>query len=406
MKSNHITIIMLCFGLAFSACNAKQKEPKIKQSKTEASNEEKAEADENSVELTDVQIRTVGITLGTIEMKELTATIRANGVLRVPNNNKGNATSLYGGVIKAINVQIGSRVSKGQVIAIVENPQFIMLQEEYLTTVSKIVLAEQELHRQQELNNGNAGAKKNLQSASSEMNLLKTRRSSLINQLQLMGISPGAINNGNLKATLFVRSPINGTVSDVFAKIGAYVDASSPVAEIVDNASLHLDLQVFEKDLPKVKVGQTIHFTLTNNPVTEYDATIFSIGSSFENDSKTIAVHCKVKANKGGLIDGMNITGLVSLSNVKSTSVPNDAIVDADGKTYIFVLKEAKGEHSKHKEEEAHQTFERLEVIRGVSDMGYTAISLIKEIPLKSKIITQGAYFVNAKMIELGGHDH
>src|SRR5690606_15309820 len=141
------------------------------------------------------------------------------------------------------------------------------------------------------------GAKKNLQSASSEMNLLKTRRSSLINQLQLMGISPGAINNGNLKATLFVRSPINGTVSDVFAKIGAYVDASSPVAEIVDNASLHLDLQVFEKDLPKVKVGQTIHFTLTNNPVTEYDATIFSIGSSFENDSKTIAVHCKVKAN-------------------------------------------------------------------------------------------------------------
>ena len=85
---------------------------------------------------------------------------------------------------------------------------------------------------------------------------------------------------------------------------------------------MHLDLQVFEKDLPQVKVGQTIHFTLTNNPTAEYDATVFSIGSSFENESKTIAVHCRVNGNKSGLIDGMNITGIVSLSNVTTPAVP------------------------------------------------------------------------------------
>ena len=147
--------------------------------------------------------------------------------------------------------------------ATIANPQFIQLQEEYLTTASEIIFAEQELARQKELNEGNAGAKKNLQSTTAELSSLQTRRASLQQQIQLMGINPNSLSNENLKSILGVTSPIGGTVSNVFAKIGSYVDVSSPVAEIVDNGSLHLDLNVFEKDLPMLKVGQVIHFTLT-----------------------------------------------------------------------------------------------------------------------------------------------
>jgi cobalt-zinc-cadmium efflux system membrane fusion protein len=106
-------------------------------------------------------------------MKELTATIKANGNLKVPNNNKGNATSLYGGVIKTLNVQIGSYVKRGQVIATIANPQFIQLQEEYLTTASKIIFAEQELARQKELERRQCRSKKNLQSAEAELKTLQ-----------------------------------------------------------------------------------------------------------------------------------------------------------------------------------------------------------------------------------------
>jgi multidrug efflux pump subunit AcrA (membrane-fusion protein) len=234
-----------------------------------------------------------------------------------------------------------------------------------------------------------------------------------------MGINPGSVSNGNLKSALVVTSPLNGTVSNVFAKIGSYADVSSPVIEIVDNSSLHLDLQVFEKDLPQVKVGQTIHFTITNNPSTKYDATVFSIGSSFENDSKTIAVHCRVNGNKKGLIDGMNITGIVSLSNVTTPAVPNDAIVNADGKYYIFVQTDKKAEeHHEEGEEEGSQkegeekkhknskNFEKVEVLKGVSDMGYTAVTFVNEIPANAKIVTKGAFFVNAKLSNTGGHEH
>lgn len=392
-----------------------------------ANTETVAEAEEHGHEegtptiatLTQEQIKAVDMQFGTIENKELTATIKANGMLRVPNNNKGNATSLYGGVIKTLNVQIGDYVKKGQVIAIITNPQFIQLQEEYVTIDSKIIFAEQEENRQKELNAGHAGALKNLQNASAELKALRARKASLQQQIRLMGIHPSSLSNNNLKSTLVVTSPLNGTISELFAKIGSYVDVSSPVAEIVDNSSLHLDLQVFEKDLPKMKIGQIIHFTLTNNPTNEYDAKIFSIGSSFENDSKTIAVHASVIGNKTGLIDGMNITGIVSLNNVTTPAVPNEAIVNADGKYYIFIVTNKRPEEHHEDAGEDHQhsdshkpatdnniSFEKIEVVKGVSDIGYTAVTFVQDIPDSSKIVTKGAFFINAKLTNTGEHEH
>ena len=414
------TIVVLIFS--FSACkNDKQTEGQSAETKKVDKEEAHEEVMPTIATLTEEQIKTVGIQLGVIEQKELTATIRANGLLKVPNNNKANATSLYGGVIKTLNVQIGDYVKKGQVIATIANPQFIQLQEEYLSTASRITFAEQELSRQKELFEGNAGAKKNLQSATAELNSLRTRRASLQQQIQLMGINPGSVSNGNLKSALVVTSPLNGTVSNVFAKIGSYVDVSSPVIEIVDNSSLHLDLNVFEKDMPMLKVGQTIHFRITNNAVEDYNAKIFAIGSSFENESKTIAAHAVVQGNKTGLIDGMNVTAIVSLNNVTTPAVPNDAIVNADGKYYVFVQTDKKAEEhheegekegshkeseEEHKEDKSSKNFEKVEVLKGVSDMGYTAVTFVNEIPANAKIVVKGAFFVNAKLSNTGGHEH
>jgi cobalt-zinc-cadmium efflux system membrane fusion protein len=429
IKSINNKYLMLLFVALFTACSHNESDGH-KHGTTQEAKEEKTtgEVEEESTEatiasLTDEQIKTVGIQFGSIEQKQLTATLKANGALRVPNNNKANATSLYGGVIKTINVQVGSNVKSGQVIATITNPQFIQLQEEYLTVTSKIIYAEQELARQKELSDGNAGALKNYQSADAELKTLRTRKASLQEQIQLMGINPSSVSNSNLRSALVVKSPISGTISNVFSKIGSYVDVSSPVAEIVDNSQLHLDLNIFEKDLPLLKVGQVIHFTLTNNPVNEYDAKIYSIGTTFENDSKTIPIHCTVQGNKTGLIDGMNITAIVSLNNITTAAVPNEAIVDAEGRSFIFIITDKKPDEH-HDEEEGHKhsanekhdeekekqptiNFERIEVVKGVSNVGYTAITTVTEIPKDAKIVTKGAFFVNAKLTNQGeAHEH
>jgi hypothetical protein len=155
-----------------------------------------------------------------------------------------------------------------------------------------------------------------------------------------------------------------------------------------------------------MKVGQIVHFKLTNNPETEYDATIYSIGSSFENESKTISVHANVTGNKSGLIDGMNITGIVSLDKSTTPAIPNDAIVEEDGKYYVFVQTNKKTEEHQNKEDSKSINFEKIEIVKGASDMGYTAITSVSPIAQNAKIVVKGAFFVNAKLSNSGEHEH
>lgn len=409
IKYNIISIVFI--SLFAISCSKKE------EIKTGQIEESYRETPKIIAQLTEEQMKSVGVTLGNLEMKELTSTIKANGLLRVPNNKKAAVTSLYGGVIQSIKVQIGDFVRKGQVLATISNPQYIQMQEQYLTVNSRISFAEQEFRRQKELFDNDAGAKKNLQSADAELKSLRTQKASLQRQLQLMGISSGKVSNANLRSGLVITAPISGTISNINAQIGSYVDVSSPVLDIIDNNSIHLDLQVFEKDLPKMKVGQIVHFKLTNNPETEYDAKIYSIGSSFENESKTISVHANVTGNKTGLIDGMNITGIVSLDKSTTSAIPDEAVVEADGKYYIFIQTDKKpGEyedekdetHEKNSSHKQHKTmnFEKIEIVKGTSDMGYTAITPIIDIPQNAKIVVKGAFFVNAKLTDSGEHEH
>lgn len=418
MKIKYSILSLILVSILAVSCGKKGSTEEIQgEVKTEQAEVKHEEAPQTIAELTQEQMKSVGVTLGTIEMKELTSTIKANGLLRVPNNNKATVTSLYGGIIKTINFQIGDFVRKGQVLATVSNPEYIQLQEQYLTVNSRISFAEQEFRRQKELFDNDAGAKKNLQSADAELKSLRTQKASLQRQLQMMGISPGSVNNGNLKSGLVITAPISGTISNISAQIGSYVDISSPVLEIIDNNSIHLDLQVFEKDLPKMRVGQIVHFKLTNNPETEYDATIYSVGSTFENESKTISVHANVTGNKTGLIDGMNITGIVSLDKSTTPAIPDEAIVEADGKYYVFVQTDKKpdeheeennGSHEKGKPKNQSKTmnFEKVEIIKGSTDMGYTAITSVGNISPNAKIVVKGAFFVNAKLTNSGEHEH
>ena len=87
--------------------------------------------------------------------------------------------------------------------------------------------------------------------------------------------------------------------------------------------------------MSKLKEGQTIHFTLTNNQGTEYDAKIYGIGNTFEPNTKAVAVHAQVLGNKKGLIDGMSITAVVSLNDATVNAVPTEAIVSAEGMSIL-----------------------------------------------------------------------
>ncbi len=245
---------------------------------------------------------------------------------------------------------------------------------------------------------GNAAPLKNLQKIESEINSLKAQQAALQNHLAALGVS----HSQNISSILTITAPISGTISEVSAQIGSSVDASKPIAQIINNSELHLDLFVYEKDLPKVAPGQTIHFTLTNNPGNEYDATIYSIGTAFANESKAIPIHAHVINNKTGLIEGMSVTARISLGESVYPAVPDDAIVTNDGKDYIFILinktTENATERAKGSEPGNETIFKRMQVIKGASDVGYTEIKSLNELPKGTKVVVKGAFFLMAKM--------
>ena len=419
MKKYFIIIMLLGQTVWFASCGTQEnaETAKTEEVKTEAGHEDEHE-NTNTVTLTEQQMKGIGIELGSIEKKQLTASLKANGTLQVPNQNKASVNSIYSGVIKSLLVQPGNTVRKGQTIATIANPEFIQAQSDYLNVTAKISLAELEVKRQKELNAGNAGALKNLQAAETELRTLTTAQSTYRQQIQLMGINPSNLSGGKLFSVLAVTSPINGVVSNVMVKMGSYIDLSTPVAEIVDNSQLHLDLFVYEKDLPKLKNNLLIHFTLTNNPGKEYDAQIYSLGSSFEGESKAVTVHAKVQGDKTGLIDGMNITAIISLEKASVSAVPTAAIVSLQGQDYIFIQSAAHAEaahvaradSAKQEEKEQHKEvdirFEKIPVAKGTTDVGYTEITLLKEIPKEAKVVVKGAFFVLAKMTNSGEHEH
>ena len=405
-------IIIFSAIVLLAACKSNKSEGKDEIKKTEDAkigDAKPAGEESNIIGITAAQMKAVGIETDTLQFKDLTATVKVNGMLTVPNQNKALVTSVTNGVVKTLLVQPGNFVNKGQVIATIINPDVAQIQQQLQIANAQIKMAEIEQNRQKELVQGDAAPLKNLQRVNTELATLRATKNALQQQLGTMGISSGSVNSGRINTTLSVLAPISGTVSQVMAQIGSNVDASTPIANIVNNAQLHLDIFVYEKDLPKIKAKQTIHFVLTNMQDKEYDAEIYSVGAAFANDTKTVPVHAIVKGNKTGLIDGMNITAIISTGKAKVTAVPTDAIVTNAGQDYVFIRSKKADEpvekgskETVNKEEETGFYFEKLPVSKGASDIGFTEIIPIKPIPAGAKIVTKGAFFVLAKMTNKG----
>lgn len=390
MMKRIITLYSLGTFLLLQSCGGKTET---------VSQREEIQEESTVVSLTAEQMKAAGVALGSVEMKNLTTALSVSGTLEVPKQNKALVTSLANGVLRTLNVQPGQYVKKGQVIGTIANTELSGIQHRLIAVRSQVEYTEKDLQRQKDLVEGNAAPYKNMERLEAELEGLRAQRSALQKQLSAMGVS----SSESISSTLAVLAPISGTISKIWAQIGSVIDANTPIAEIINNSELHLDLFVYEKDLQKVKSGQTIHFTLTNSPGKEYDATVYSIGTAFANDSKAVPVHAHVINDKTGLIEGMSVTARISLGENVYPSVPDEAVVNKGGKDYIFALTGNKpADHA-----DSVTSFERIQVMRGASDVGYTEIKPVVSLPAGTKVVLNGAFFLMAKMTNAGEvHEH
>ncbi|WP_345955282.1 efflux RND transporter periplasmic adaptor subunit [Mucilaginibacter sp. PAMB04168] len=388
-KYKYFTIaLLLAAGLTSCTGNSAKKEADTKE------NKESAEAEKpkpGGLELTPEQMQTVGIVTGPIAQKNLDSVIKANGQLAVPPQNKADVSILSGGIIAHISVIEGQQVRRGQLLATIKNQDLIKIQQDYLAAKNNFTYVDAEYNRQKQLQAAGAGTGKSFQSAEATYNAERSRLTAYESQLRQLGISPGSISGGKIVSQFPVLSPIGGTVGQITANTGAFVQPGTSIMEVVDNSKIHCDLTVFEKDLMHVKVGQKVSFQLTNQENQLITGTINGINKSFENESKGVTVHAVINnKEQKNLIPGMYVTALISTGSRLTSAVPVDAVVRAEGKQYIFVV--VPGESTGGK-----VGFKKAEVTTGVTELGFIQIRPVDELPASAKVALKGAFYLQSK---------
>jgi len=397
--NNTILSFLLCFIISATLTSCGNKS--THEAETPHAAEHGHSEEKSAIVITQKQFDAIKIQLGTVEQKNLTSVLRVAGFLKVPPQNKAAITSIMGGTVQSILIQEGDFVSKGQTVATLIHPDFVKLQQEYLDAQAQLIYAEADYNRQKELSEKNVSAQKTFQQAQSNFSSLKSRYNALHQQLNLIGIDAKSLNPENISAAISIKSPISGNISHIDINIGSTVDPSKELMDVVDNSQLHLDLFVYEQDLTKIKTGQTVDVTLTNLPGRQYTAKIFSIGSAFEGESKSIPVHAAITGNKAGLIEGMNVVANINIGTSLSTAVLTTAIVNSEGRDFIFV------QHTDHTDSST-MAFERIEIKKGVTNNLYTEITMLEETDANPQVVINGAFYLLSMLTNAReeGHEH
>ena len=353
-------------------------------------NEEAKVEDENLpediVEMRADQKELASIETGTIEMRALSATIKTNGLVTVAPQNLATVCMPMGGFVKSTNLLPGNAVSKGQILAIIENQDFIDIQQSYLEAKSKLAFAESEYKRHSELFKSDVYSQQNVQEVTANYKSLEAQTNALEQKLFLIGVNPANLHENTISRTVSLLSPISGYVKAVNVSIGKYVTPSDVLFEIVNSDKLLLELTLFEKDADKVSVGQKIRFFI-NNESEQHEAVIYQTGKSINTD-KTYTAYATVSSPCKNILPGMYVNATIETSGNKVTSLPSEAVVTFDDKDYIFVYEKDKVEDGNPFTE-----YRMIQVQKGVSDAGFTEVVLPKGFDLlSSKVVIKGAY--------------
>lgn len=338
----------------------------------------------NEVLLTDEQVKTLDIRVGKIEKRELSNTVKVNGMLDVPPQNLVTISAPLGGFVKYTELLQGMKVNKGQVLAVMEHADYIQLQQDYLDSRNQLEFLELEYKRQQDLASENVNSAKTLQLTKSNYLSMKTKTEGLRSKLKLINISPAEIENGEIRNTISIIAPISGYVTQVNVNIGVYVNPTDVMFKIVDTDHLHAEAQVFEKDLGKLKIGQRVLMTLTNE-VKPRMAKVYLIGKEISSE-RTVRVHCHLDKEDPSLIPGMYFTAIIEVGDNSVNALPENAIVSFEGKDYIFIS------NSKN-------SFTMVEIQSGVTESGYTEIMLPEGFDAAASIVTNGTYALISKIM-------
>ena len=359
--------ILYFFVLFIASCNTK----------TSESQKIETPIHNNILALSNSQLNVIDIKTAKLEVVNMSGTIKVYGKIDVPPQNLVSMSVPLGGYLKSTHLLPGMHIAKGEVIAILEDQQYIQLQQDYLITKVKLQTSENEFLRQKDLNESKASSDKVFQIAKADYQSNKITLSALSEKLKLINVNPSNLTEDNLSKSINVYAPFDGFVSKVNVNIGKYVTPSDIIFELVNPDDIHLNLKVFEKDLIQLSIGQKVLAYTNIHPEKKYNCEILQISRDINLD-KTADVHSHFDNYDKSLIPGMYMNADIKLNEQAVQTIAEKALVIFGTKKFIFIRLDKKN-------------FELFEVKVGQTNNGLVEIENATDL-IGKDIVTDGSY--------------
>lgn len=337
----------------------------------------------SSLQLTEEQLRNAGVQTGKITTGDMSSTLQLKGVTALPPQGIVSIHVPLGGYLKSTSLRQGMYVRKGDLLAVLEDAQYVQLQQDYLNNLNQLKLADAEYNRQKLLFDTRSASEKVLQQAELAYNNLRIAVKSLEERLRLAGIDPASLKAENISGKIRISSPVNGYVVKVNANTGRYVQPTEELFELADLSAMYLVLDAFESDLPFIQQGTLLTAYTNQQPDKQFSARITLMEKSISGD-RSVKVYADFIDPVNRIIPGTYMNATLEVSSTGSKLLPEEALVSIDKKLYVFV-KESVG------------SFRLLEVQAGQSANGMT--SIISDQVLDSmEIVLKGAYWLQMQL--------
>ena len=339
---------------------------------------------ENVVSLNPQQLENARIATGELSYRKVNTVIAVNGVVDVPPQSLVSVSFPLGGYLRYTKLMPGMKVSKGEVIADMEDQALVQLQQDYLVTKARLAFLEKEYQRQRELNVDKINADKTLQQVTADYTSQRIMAKAYAEKLRLIGINPDRLTENNISRRTSIRSPINGFVSTVQVNVGKFVQPTDVLFELINPDDIHGALSIFEKDLSKVSIGQRVKISFVDEPEKEYEAKIILLSRNVDK-ARTAIAHCHFVEHPKQLLPGMFLNARILVREANVPALPESAVVRFNNRHYVFV-------------ESAKGKFEMKEVETGVTEAGMTEIKTGLDSLGGRKIVVANAYSVLGAM--------
>ncbi|WP_116125319.1 efflux RND transporter periplasmic adaptor subunit [Lewinella sp. IMCC34183] len=392
--------LLLLLFLAFLGTCAAPPEPDASAAAPADGHVDEDHHDGGGIHLSTEQIAAMDIAFGDTQQLKLNDYLTATGSLGLPPNAYAAVSARASGFVRDVaNYVEGDYVKRGAVLGYLENPDFIDLQQRYLEAQAELTYLRQDLARQQQLYADSAGVLNTVQRLESSVAARTATLAGLRERLEYLGIRTADLTPESITQRITLFAPRTGYITTIALHAGMYVEPSTQLMELIDEEHLHLELDVFERDIGRVEEGQRVTYRIPslNNKV--YEAEVHVIGKEFNPENKTVRVHAHLVGEEPPFIRDRFANARIWLDNATATALPEGAVVREGEFSYVYAADPSAGGDE--------VAFTPLRVTPGATEDGYTAVRFVDPLPAGLRLVTENAYYVQAQgMAGELGHEH